>query len=94
EDPDPSQGEEPGIAAGVVSIWIDYSPAVNDELIMTVTVSDAEGAYTPYNQIQRSKTNEGETLSLQGVGEGKILVFFDNALVYEYDVNFDTGAVN
>ncbi|MCR4805354.1 MAG: Stk1 family PASTA domain-containing Ser/Thr kinase, partial [Clostridia bacterium] len=47
EDPDPSQGEEPGIAAGVVSIWIDYSPAVNDELIMTVTVSDAEGAYTP-----------------------------------------------
>ena len=98
ENPDdpgqnPGQTEDPA-ASSAVSVWIDYSPAVNGELIMTVTVSDADGAYTPYNQVPRSKTNEGETITVHGRGEGKILVFFDNALVYEYDVNFDTGAVN
>ena len=33
--------------------------------------------------------------SAQGSGtDGKVLVFFDNALVYEYDVNFETGEIH
>ena len=63
---------------------------------MTVTVSDSVGApRTPVSQAARHKSDNGESFTATGAGTaGKVLVFFDNAHVYEYDVNFETGEIH
>ena len=88
EDPEPENKSVP--------IWIDYSAAVNEDFTMTVTVSDSvSGPRTPISQAERHKSDTGETFYAEGAGEGgKVLVFFDNALVEEFDVNFGTGLIN
>ena len=87
---------EPVPETKTVAIWIDYSPAVNDDFTMTVTVSDSvSNPRTPVSQVQRHKSDSGESFGAVGAGtSGKVLVFFDNALVYEYDVNFETGDIH
>ena len=93
--PEPETEPEP-VANNTVAVWIDYSPAVNEDFTMTITVSDSVGSpRTPVSQVARHKSDNGESFSAEGSGpQGKVLVFFDNALVYEYDVNFDTGEIN
>ncbi len=83
------------IDTSAVTIWIDYAAAVNEEFVMTITVTDSVGSpRTPYNQEKRLKSSLGENVSIKGSGkEGKMLVFFDNALVHEYAIDFTTGAV-
>lgn len=92
--PEPPVVPEP--ETKTVAVWIDFSPAVNEDFTMTVTVSDSVGSpRTPLSQVERHKSDNGESFSAQGAGtEGKVLVFFDNALVYEYDVNFETGEIH
>ena len=87
---------EPVPETKTVAIWIDYSPAVNDDFTMTVTVSDSvSNPRTPVSQAERHKVYTGESFVAEGAGtDGKVLVFFDNALVYEYDVNFETGEIH
>ena len=87
---------EPEPETKTVAVWIDYSPAVNEDFTMTVTVSDSvSNPRTPVSQAERHKSNSGESFTAEGAGtEGKVLVFFDNALVYEYDVNFETGEIH
>ena len=87
---------EPEPETKTVAVWIDYSPAVNEEFTMTVTVSDSvSNPRTPVSQAERHKSDGGESFSAVGAGTGgKVLVFFDNALVYEYDVNFETGEIH
>ena len=93
-EPEPEVIPEP--VNNTVAVWIDYSPAVNEDFTMTITVSDSVGSpRTPVSQVARHKSDNGESFSAEGSGpQGKVLVFFDNALVYEYDVNFDTGEIN
>ncbi|MBR5981446.1 MAG: Stk1 family PASTA domain-containing Ser/Thr kinase [Firmicutes bacterium] len=87
---------EPEPETKTVAVWIDYSPAVNEDFTMTVTVSDSvSNPRTPVSQAERHKSDSGESFSAVGAGTGgKVLVFFDNALVYEYDVNFETGEIH
>lgn len=87
---------EPQPATNAVAVWIDYSPAVNEDFTMTITVSDSVNSpRTPVSQAERHKSDNGESFSAEGSGpDGKVLVFFDNALVYEYDVNFETGEIH
>ena len=68
----------------------------HEDFTMTVTVSDSVNSpRTPLSQVARHKSDNGESFSAQGAGsDGKVLVFFDNALVYEYDVNFETGEIH
>ena len=82
--------------SNAVTVWIDYEPATKEEFVMTVTVSDSVGSpRTPYNQVSRTKSSGGENLTVSGSGkQGKLLVFFDNAFVYEYDIDFESGTVN
>ena len=82
--------------SSTVSVWIDFSSAVNEDFTMTVTVSDTvSGPRTPLSQAERHRSDGGESFSAEGAGpDGKILVFFDNALVHEFIVNFETGDVH
>ena len=88
--------EPPAPEVRSVAVWIDYSPAVNEDFTMTVTVSDSvSNPRTPLSQAERHKSDSGESFAATGAGpDGKVLVFFDNALVYEYDVNFETGEIH
>lgn len=83
------------IDTSAVTIWVEYAKAVNEEFKMTITVTDSVGSpRTPYSQVPRVKSAGGENVSIKGSGtEGKMLVFFDNALVHEYAIDFTTGAV-
>ena len=92
----PEPETPPAPVTNAVAVWIDYSPAVNEDFTMTVTVSDSVNSpRTPLSQAARHKSDNGESFSAEGSGpDGKVLVFFDNALVYEYDVNFDTGEIH
>lgn len=93
---EPEPETPPAPVTNAVAVWIDYSPAVNEDFTMTVTVSDSvKSPRTPISQAARHKSDNGESFSAEGSGaEGKVLVFFDNALVYEYDVNFETGEIH
>ena len=93
---EPEPETPPAPVTNAVAVWIDYSPAVNEDFTMTVTVSDSVNSpRTPLSQAARHKSDNGESFSAEGSGpDGKVLVFFDNALVYEYDVNFDTGEIH
>ncbi|NMA93103.1 MAG: PASTA domain-containing protein, partial [Clostridiales bacterium] len=83
------------IDTSAVTIWVEYAKAVNEEFKMTITVTDSVGSpRTPYSQVSRNKSMGGENVSIKGSGaEGKMLVFFDNALVHEFAIDFTTGAV-
>ncbi|NLP30837.1 MAG: Stk1 family PASTA domain-containing Ser/Thr kinase [Clostridiales bacterium] len=85
-----SEGIDESISKDI-SIMIDYSDAVNEVFYLTVMVSDSTGVYTPINYQQRIKANGSEVFNVTGSGEGNIKIYFDNALVKEYFVDFDTG---
>ncbi len=85
--PDESAGEV------VVNIPISYSAAQNEVFYLTVMISDASGVTTPINYVQRIKSNGSEIFSVTGSGQGSVKIYFDNALVQEYVVDFDSGVL-
>ncbi|GAB1475701.1 Stk1 family PASTA domain-containing Ser/Thr kinase [Bacillota bacterium] len=85
--PDNSAGEV------VVSIPISYAAAQNEVFYLTVMISDATGVTTPINYEQRIKSNKSEIFSVTGTGQGTVKIYFDNALVQEYVVDFDSGVL-
>ncbi|NLY71784.1 MAG: Stk1 family PASTA domain-containing Ser/Thr kinase [Clostridiales bacterium] len=85
-----SEGIEQSVSKDI-NITIDYTDAVNEVFYLTVMVSDSTGVYTPINYEQRVKSNGSEVFTVTGSGKGSIKIYFDNALVKEYVVDFDTG---
>jgi serine/threonine protein kinase len=77
----------------VVNIPIDYNAAANEVFYLTVMVSDETGVTTPINYDQRIKSNGYETFSVVGKGQGSVKIYFDNALIQEYFVDFDSGVI-
>ncbi|HHX14383.1 MAG TPA: Stk1 family PASTA domain-containing Ser/Thr kinase [Clostridiales bacterium] len=77
-----------------VAIRIDYSPAKNEVFYLTVTVSDESGLTMPINNAQRLKSAGSENFVVTGSGPGVVQIFFDNILIREYKVNFNTGEVH
>ena len=76
-----------------INIPIDFSSAQNEVFYLTVMISDSSGVSTPINYQQRIKSNGSENLSITGRGQGSIKIYFDNALVQEYVVDFDSGVI-
>lgn len=89
-----STGFDESAGAGEVGVTISYSSAKNDVFYLTVMVSDSSGVSTPINYEQRIKSDGSEKFSATGSGTGSIKVYFDNALVQEYSVDFDNGTVD
>ena len=88
-----STGPDLSAGAGVVDILISYDEAQNEVFYLTVMVSDSTGVTTPINYEQRIKSNGSEVFSVSGTGKGSVKIYFDNALVKEYVVDFDNGVV-
>lgn len=88
-----STGPDESAGAKEVTISISYSAAQNEVFYLTIMVSDATGVTTPINYDQRIRSNGSETFTMTGNGQGTIKIYFDNALVQEHVVDFDSGAV-
>lgn len=74
--------------SGVASVAIDYSAAKNEVFWLTVKVVDANGSHNEVNHVERYKSGGGETVYVNGVGEGSVTVIFDNDVVAQYNINF------
>jgi serine/threonine-protein kinase len=89
-----STGDQPPAASRSIALDVDYGKAKNEVFVMSVVVSDESGVRTVINQEQRIRSDGSEILSLNGTGDGKVQVLFDNDMAYEWNVNFDTGEID
>ncbi len=74
-----------------ITIPIDFSTAENEDFLLTINVADGVyDARTPISQLPCKKSDQYMSVSVSGAGtDGKVYVFFDNTLAYEYRVNFE-----
>lgn len=86
-----STGPDESAGSVVVQIPISYQAALNEVFYLTIMVSDSSGVTTPINYQQRLKSNGSEMFSVTGTGKGSVKIYFDNTLVQEHTVDFDTG---
>lgn len=77
----------------VVEIPILYDAAKNEVFYLTVMVSDDTGVSTPINYEQRIKSNGSERFQVSGMGQGTVRIYFDNALIQEFIVDFESGVI-
>lgn len=89
----------PPAREGSVDITLEYSKAKEDSFQVTVTLQDgSEGSSNVFVE-QRTKTSEPDRITLKGKSEtAKVKVFYTYAngtidTVYDYTVNFQTGAI-
>ena len=87
-----STGDEPA-GPKSIALDIDYAGAANQVFYLTVTVNDESGTHNIISREQRIKDNVSEIVSLSGVGEGTVTVIFDNDVVMQKSINFNTGAI-
>lgn len=83
--------KEPEIKS--VAFEISYDAAQNEMFFLSVVVSDATGVTTPIKQRESYKIDGSEVISVSGQGQGTIQIIFDNDVVQQLNVNFDTGEV-
>ena len=76
-----------------INLYIPFDSAKNDVFYMTVTVTDDNGTRNIISNKQCQKSNEGETVNIEGTGKGTITVTFDNETVMKKDVDFSAGDV-
>ncbi|WP_130863520.1 Stk1 family PASTA domain-containing Ser/Thr kinase [Bacilliculturomica massiliensis] len=85
-----------GAAGQVNSVAIDvpFDKAKNDIFNMSVIVSLENGQVsTPISSETRYKEDGSEILSVSGSGKGTVQIWFDNELVLQYTIDFDSGEV-
>lgn len=85
------EGESGGVKS--VAFEISFDAAKNETFFLSVVVSDTNGVSTPIKQRESYKVDESEMISVSGVGQGTIQIIFDNDVVQQLNVNFDTGEV-
>ncbi len=89
-----STGDQPPASSISIPLTIDFSKANNEVFYLSVVISDESGVRTVINREQRIKSDGSEILSLNGDGVGSVKVIFDNDVVLEKDVNFNSGELN
>ncbi len=87
-----STGTEPA-GSKAIALDIDYASAANQVFYLTVTINDESGTHSIISREQRIKDNGSEIVSLSGVGVGTVTVIFDNDVVIQKNVNFNTGEI-
>lgn len=87
-----STGTDPA-GSKAIALDIDYRSAANQVFYLTVTINDESGTHNIISREQRIKDNGSEILSLSGEGAGTVTVIFDNDIVMQKNVNFNTGEI-
>jgi serine/threonine-protein kinase len=89
-----STGDQPPASSRSIALTVDYNKAANEVFYLTVVISDESGVRTIINREQRIKSDGSEILSLTGDGAGTVKVIFDNDVVMEKNVDFNTGEIS
>jgi len=89
-----STGDQPPTSSRSIPLTIDYGKANNEVFYLTVVISDESGVKAIINREQRFKSDGSVILSLSGDGVGSVKVIFDNDVVLEKNVDFNTGEIN
>ncbi len=89
-----STGDQPPASSRSIPLTVDFGKANNEVFYLTVVISDESGVRTIINREQRIKSEGSEILSLTGDGAGTVKVIFDNDVVLEKSVNFNTGEIS
>jgi serine/threonine-protein kinase len=89
-----STGDQPPETSRSIPLTIDFSEATNEVFYLTVVISDESGVRAIINREQKIKADGSEILSLSGDGVGTVKVLFDNDVVLEKNVDFNTGEIN
>lgn len=89
-----STGDQPPASSRSIPLTIDYNSAKNEVFALTVVISDESGVKTIINREQRIKSDGSEIISFSGDGAGTVKVIFDNDVVMEKSVDFNTGEIN
>lgn len=77
-----------------VAIEVPFSKAKYDIFNMSVIVSLENGTVnTPISKEPKYKEDGSELITVSGSGKGTVQVWFDNELVQQYSVDFDSGEV-
>lgn len=88
-----STGDQPA-GSKAIPLTVDFSKANNEVFYMTVIISDESGVRNLINREQKIKSDGSQLLSLTGDGVGTVQVIFDNDVVMEKDVDFNTGEIH
>ncbi|MEG1930526.1 MAG: Stk1 family PASTA domain-containing Ser/Thr kinase [Anaerovorax sp.] len=88
-----SSGATPA-APKTVAMTIDYSTVESTVVFLTVVVTDETGTRTIINGEQRTKDMGSEVITFSGQGKGNVRVIFDNDIVMEKAVDFNTGTIS
>lgn len=89
-----STGDQPPATSRSIPLTIDFSNAKNEVFYLTVVISDESGVRTIINREQKIRSDGSEILSLSGDGVGTVKVLFDNDVVLEKNVDFNTGEIS
>lgn len=89
-----STADQPPASSRSVALTVDFGKASNEVFYLTVVVSDESGVRTIINREQRFKSDGSDILSFTGDGVGTVKVIFDNDVVMEKSVDFNTGEIN
>ncbi|MEG0830409.1 MAG: Stk1 family PASTA domain-containing Ser/Thr kinase [Anaerovoracaceae bacterium] len=81
-----SQGEKEPTA---VNFYIDFAKARNEVFYMTVTLSDELGTRNIISNQQRTKSDGGEEMELDGQGKGTVVVIFDGKQAIKKSIDFE-----
>ena len=89
-----STGDQPPAGSRSIPLTVDFNKAQNEVFYLTVVISDESGVKTIINRELRIRSDGSEILSLSGDGVGTIKILFDNEVVMEKNVDFNTGEIS
>ncbi len=89
-----STGDQPPASSRSIPLTIDFSEADNEVFNLTVVIVDESGVRTIVNRELKIKSDGSEILSLSGDGVGTVKVIFDNDVVLEKNIDFNTGELS
>jgi eukaryotic-like serine/threonine-protein kinase len=77
-----------GSGTSIISLDISYADAKQEVFYLTVVVKDDSGTRTVISGEERHKSDGGDTIEVEGVGNGTITIIFDEKVVMTKSVVF------
>lgn len=89
-DPAKTESGQSGGDTKTVPLKLDYSKSPNEVFRIKINMTQ-DGTVTMVHDKVHYKSDDGETIDITGSGTATITVYYDDKLMYEGKLNFDTG---
>jgi len=87
---DPDSGETQ-VQTTTVPLTFDYSSVESDVFELKINLVQDDRVSTLHDKLHY-KANSGEQIKISGSGKGKLMVYYDDLLVSEGTIDFETGS--